>query len=80
MSLVALTLVLAAAVLHATWNLFAKRASGGLAFVWLVGLVNVALYVPFVAAYCWWRHPALSAAALLPIAGSGLLKTGYAPS
>jgi drug/metabolite transporter (DMT)-like permease len=78
MSIVALTLVLAAAVLHATWNLFAKRASGGMAFVCLVGLVNVVLYAPFVAAYCWWRHPVLPAAALLWIAGSGLLKTGYA--
>jgi drug/metabolite transporter (DMT)-like permease len=78
MSIVALTLVLAAAVLHATWNLFAKRASGGLAFVCLVGLVNVVLYAPFVAAYCWWRHPALPAAAILWIAGSGLLKTVYA--
>src|SRR5580698_8055918 len=78
MSIVALTLVLAAAALHATWNLFAKRASGGLAFVCLVGLVNVILYAPFVGAYCWWLRPALPAAAILWIAGSGLLKTAYA--
>jgi drug/metabolite transporter (DMT)-like permease len=74
----ALTLVLLAAVLHATWNLCAKRAGGGLPFVLLVGLVNVGLYAPFVAAYWLWRHPVLSPAALAWIFGSGILKTGYA--
>jgi drug/metabolite transporter (DMT)-like permease len=77
MSVFALILVLAAAVLHATWNLFAKRASGGLGFVFLVGAVNVVLYVPFVLAYWLWRHPVLPAAAILWIIGSGVLKTGY---
>ncbi len=78
MSLFALTLVLAAAFLHATWNLFAKRAAGGLAFVALVGVINVVLYAPFVIAYWLWRHPVLPGAAILWIAGSGLLKTAYA--
>jgi drug/metabolite transporter (DMT)-like permease len=78
MSLLALSLVLAAAGLHATWNLYAKRASGGLAFVCLVGVVNVVLYAPFVAGYCLWRHPDLSGSAILWVIGSGLLKTGYA--
>lgn len=78
MSVFVLSLVLVAALLHATWNLFAKRAAGGLAFVTLVGIVNVVLYAPFVVAYWIWRHPILPPAALLWIAGSGLLKTGYA--
>lgn len=78
MTTLALTLVLLAAVLHATWNLCAKRAGGGLPFVLLVGLVNAGLYAPFVAGYWIWRHPALSPAALAWIVGSGILKTGYA--
>jgi drug/metabolite transporter (DMT)-like permease len=77
MSLLALSLVLAAAVLHATWNLYAKRASGGMGFVYLVGVVNVALYAPFVAAYCLWRRPVMTESAVLWIMGSGLLKTAY---
>jgi drug/metabolite transporter (DMT)-like permease len=77
MSVLALSLVLAAAALHATWNLFAKRASGGLPFVWLVGAVNVLLYAPFVLAYWIWRHPVLPESAILWIAGSGFLKAGY---
>src|SRR6185369_14908246 len=77
MTAFALGLVLIAAVLHATWNLCAKRAGGGLPFVWVVGAIICSLYVPVVIGYCWWRPPALSATDLLWIAGSGVLKTGY---
>lgn len=77
MSLAALTLVLAAAGLHATWNLCAKRAGGGLPFVFITGCVICALYIPVVATVLW-REPArwtaLDAGWIL---GSGLLKTGY---
>lgn len=47
MTLLALALVLAAAVLHATWNLLAKRAeTGGTEFVWLVAATATLLYAP----------------------------------
>jgi drug/metabolite transporter (DMT)-like permease len=78
MTAFALALVLVAAVLHATWNLCAKRAGGGLPFVQLVGLVSAALYVPAVAVYWIGWHPRLSTAAVAWIVGSGVLKTGYA--
>lgn len=43
----ALGLVLLAAVIHATWNLAAKRAGvGGPAFVWLHASVEVVLFTP----------------------------------
>lgn len=77
MTSLALLLVLVAAVLHATWNLCAKRAGGGLPFVWLVGVVICALYVPVLIGYWWWRNPQLHWTALLWVAGSGVLKTGY---
>jgi drug/metabolite transporter (DMT)-like permease len=77
MTAFALTLVLVAAVLHATWNLCAKRAGGGLPFVWLVGVVICSLYVPVVTVYCLWRTPHLSGTAIAWVAGSGVLKTGY---
>lgn len=49
MSPLALALVLSGAVLHATWNLSAKRAAGGddLAFVFLMSLVSASLALPF---------------------------------
>jgi len=42
----ALALVLASAVAHATWNLFAKRASGGAPFLWLAFALSIPLYGP----------------------------------
>lgn len=78
MSLLALALVLAAALLHAIWNLFAKRSGGGLPFVYLVGLINVVLYAPFILVYWLLRHPAVPTAVVLWIVGSGVLKTAYA--
>ena len=75
---VALGLVLVAAVLHATWNLCAKRAGGGLPFVWLVGALICAGYVPVLAVYWTRDHPTLPAGAIAWILGSGVIKTGYA--
>jgi len=42
----ALTLLLAAAVIHATWNLLNKQASGHAAFTWLVAVLSALLYAP----------------------------------
>lgn len=78
MSATALLLVLAAAFAHATWNFAAKRAGGGLPFVWLTGLISFSFYVPAVAAYAAWRPLTLPPGALLVIAGSGVIKTAYA--
>jgi len=77
MTLAALALVLAAAGLHATWNLCAKRVGGGLPWIWLVGAVICSLYVPVVATYCAWRPPHLAGRTLAWVLGSGVLKTGY---
>ncbi len=46
MTLLALALLLCSAVLHATWNLFAKRAGGGAPFIWLFNALSAALYAP----------------------------------
>jgi drug/metabolite transporter (DMT)-like permease len=73
----ALGLVLIAAVLHATWNLCAKRAGGGLPFVCAVGVVICALYIPVLSTYWWWERPALTGRQAAWIVGSGVLKTGY---
>ncbi|MEA2662459.1 MAG: hypothetical protein QOH08_2031 [Chloroflexota bacterium] len=46
MTAFALGLVLASAVAHATWNLFAKRSSGGAPFLWLAFSLAIPLYAP----------------------------------
>ncbi len=77
MTAFALTLVLIAAVLHATWNFSAKRAGGGLPFVWLVGATICTCYVPVLIFYWQWKHPVLPPGAGWWILGSGVLKTSY---
>ena len=77
MTSLALTLLLVAAVLHATWNFWAKRAGGGLPFVYLVSLMIVAGYVPVVIAYCLWKPLSLPWTVLVVIFVSGCLKTSY---
>ena len=42
----ALTLILAAAIIHATWNLLNKHASGHATFTWLVAVLSALLYAP----------------------------------
>ncbi|MGO3153709.1 MAG: EamA family transporter [Galactobacter sp.] len=50
----ALAMVLTAAVLHAVWNLAAKRVSGdGFAFVWWYNLFSVVLWLPVGLAMLW---------------------------
>ena len=75
----ALTLVLIAAIVHATWNLIAKRVTGDpTAFVWLSSAIGCALYVPVVAIFVTVAHPhPLDARALALVAGTGLLHLGY---
>lgn len=47
MTLLAFLLVLASAILHATWNFFSKRVpNGGLAFIWLFSALTVVVYAP----------------------------------
>ncbi len=50
MTATALALVLAAAIVHATWNVLAKRArpASTVAFVWLCSALSAAAYVPVI--------------------------------
>jgi len=52
----ALALVVTGAFLHAVWNLFAKKASGGVPFVWLYGLVSLICAAP-VGFFVWFHNP-----------------------
>ncbi|AEB12949.1 DMT family transporter [Marinithermus hydrothermalis] len=77
MTALALALVLASAVLHATWNLLAKQAADGVPFVWLVAAASTLIYAPVAAlAYAHYR-PALGGMALVFLGGAALLHVGY---
>ena len=79
MSPTAITLILIAAVAHATWNLFTKQASvtGGTSFVWLISLAATAVYTPVVAVSLALAPPRLTALSWVFLAGTGLLQVGY---
>jgi drug/metabolite transporter (DMT)-like permease len=76
---VSLTLILAAAIAHATWNLCAKRAGAadGTGFLWLFSVGSVVLYLPVVAGFVAWTRPSLDLSMPVFVLGSGALHIGY---
>lgn len=77
MTELALLLVLTAAVLHATWNLLAKRASGGIAFLWLFCLISAVIYAPVAVAVLWFQKPEMGWPQWIAVAGTLVLHTAY---
>lgn len=74
---VALILVLSAAVVHATWNLLAKKAGGGAVFVWLYAATTTVLWAPLTLptlVRTWHRLGLVDWGFLV---GSGFIHTGY---
>ncbi len=77
MNALALGLVLTAAVLHATWNLLAKRASGSSPFIWLYFAISTSLYAPIaIAVWLLWPQP-FTPIDIAFIVGNGLLHMFY---
>lgn len=73
----AFVLVLTSAFMHASWNLLAKRAGGGMAMVWLFSTVAAIIYLPVAAAIFFIQQPTLEGQHLLFIAGSVVLHIAY---
>ena len=57
MTALALGLILAAALIHASWNFLLKRSGGGTVFVWLFASLSALIYAPLAAAILWWQQP-----------------------
>jgi drug/metabolite transporter (DMT)-like permease len=73
----ALGLVLLSALLHATWNLLAKRSGGGVPFMWLSDTISVLFYAPVALAVFLIEKPTLGGWALLFVLVSSLLHLTY---
>lgn len=74
---IALLLVITGALCHAAWNLLAKKASGGLPFVFLFGVVSSVGALPF-AVWAWHENQVpLTWLAWAAIAGSALMHAVY---
>jgi drug/metabolite transporter (DMT)-like permease len=77
LTIFALTLVLASALIHASWNLLAKKAGGGAPFVWLFAALSLVLYAPFAVAIWVWQAPHLGRQELMAMAISGAIHAVY---
>lgn len=77
MTAAALALVLGSALLHATWNLLAKRAGGGVAFLWLLTVGTAVIYAPVAGLYLYLARPALTAAHAGAALVSSAIHVGY---
>jgi uncharacterized membrane protein len=73
----ALTLILAAAVTHATWNFLNKRASGHVTFTWLVAVLSALLYAPATITIIEVWQVEMNIVLLGLMAGSAALHTTY---
>jgi drug/metabolite transporter (DMT)-like permease len=76
-TLLALGLILSAAIFHATWNLQAKQAGGGAAFVWLFGMLAALIYAPLAIVVIVLQRPEIGHSQLFFMAGSILLHMAY---
>ena len=77
MTTFALGLVLASAVAHATWNLFAKRAAGGVPFLWLALTLAIPLYAPLAIAVVLLVAPTIGSLEILWMFVNGALNVAY---
>lgn len=77
MPILALAAVLLAALTHATWNYYAKRASGSRHFVWLYSVGSIVLYGPVVAWIAIIERPQFTAVHWLALLATGILHMGY---
>jgi drug/metabolite transporter (DMT)-like permease len=79
LSPVAIALVLAAAIAHASWNLFSKQAAttGAACFLWLLSASGTLIYLPVVLVAALLTTPHLAALNWVFLVGTGVLQAAY---
>jgi drug/metabolite transporter (DMT)-like permease len=73
----AITLVLAAALIHASWNYLLKKSGGGIGFVWAFAVLSSLLYAPLALGVVVIQHFRFGAEALAYLFASAVLHTAY---
>lgn len=77
MSLLALSMIILSAFMHATWNFWAKRSEGALTFVWLYMLASTIIYASFVIAFFLLQSISFGLIELAFVVGSALIHLVY---
>jgi drug/metabolite transporter (DMT)-like permease len=73
----AIALVLAAALIHASWNYLLKKSGGGVGFVWAFAAFSSLIYAPIAIGIVVVQHFQFSAEALAYLSASAVLHTAY---
>lgn len=73
----ALLLIIIAAFSHAAWNLLAKKACGGTAFIWIFASLSAVLYFPLALWILLIEKPVIGSYQLWLIMGSAVLHSIY---
>jgi drug/metabolite transporter (DMT)-like permease len=71
------SLVVAAAFIHAFWNILLKRAKGGLSFTWFVCVLQSVVFAPWIVWVIYTEKPALGPVEWVCITGSAVIHIGY---
>lgn len=77
MTILAVGLILLSAMLHATWNLLAKRAQGDASFTWLYDVLALLIFAPAVFLFILLSRASFSTWTFVFIIGSGFLELAY---
>jgi drug/metabolite transporter (DMT)-like permease len=73
----AITLIIVAAFLHATWNLLAKRIGAGEGFLWLMCIGSAVIYAPVAAWIFFTQHPQIGLVQIMFMTGTAVLHLAY---
>jgi drug/metabolite transporter (DMT)-like permease len=73
----AIALVLAAALIHASWNYLLKKSGGGVGFVWAFAVLSSLIYAPLAVGVVVIQHFQFSAEAFAYLLASAVLHTAY---
>jgi drug/metabolite transporter (DMT)-like permease len=77
MTVFALALILAAAVIHASWNYLLKRSGGGTIFVWWFATLSAVFYAPLALGLIWFTRPQIGWMQFWMMLASAILHTAY---
>jgi drug/metabolite transporter (DMT)-like permease len=73
----AIALVLAAALIHASWNYLLKKSGGGVGFVWVFAALSSLIYAPIAVGIVVIQNFQFGAEALAYLLASAILHTAY---
>jgi len=77
MTVLALVLILASALIHASWNYLLKKSGGGSGLITAASLLSLLIYAPIVAVVAWTQHYELQPVHLALMLASGMIHTAY---